>query len=87
MEIIEFIKENCNLNKFAGCKQLTWDVVSNLEDDLNDVIEGEHKLEDVVMATEYRIDTILEIMKEDLDDFKYLADLKNGLETLLNENN
>jgi len=82
MSILDFQEKYCNLNQFAGCKQLTWDTISNLEDDLEDCYEDPKFLNCVIGATQYRIDTILEIMKEDLPDVEYLKTVSNALNEL-----
>lgn len=82
MDILEFQKKYCNLNQFAGCSQLTWDTISNLEDDLDDCIDDPKRLECVIGATQYRISTIIEIMKEELPDVEYLKTVSNALNEL-----
>ena len=78
----EFIEKYCSPVKLGACKQVTWDLCSEIEDTFsNEDIDTKT----AIGSAHYGVDTLLEVVREDLLDYNYLkrmeADLKSMEET------
>lgn len=75
----EFTKKYCGVQNLAKCKQVTWDLCSDIEDTFSD---GNLTDEIALGAAHYSIEILLEVMRADLPDFGYLSDMKADIERM-----
>ena len=75
----EFIEKYCGPTKLGKCKQVTWDLCSNIEDTFNN---EDIKTETAIGSAHYGVDTLLEVVREDLPDYEYLKNMEADLESM-----
>lgn len=76
----EFIKKYCNPSNMSDCKQITWDLCSDIEETFNgDIVD----LQTAIGAAHYDIDVLLEVMRKELPDYAYLQEVSRTLDTVV----
>ena len=78
----EFIKKYCNAPVSASdCAQITWDLLEEIEDELND------DSTENVDACLYTVETLLEVMNPEIPDYKFWGgEVYEDLKKLKNDN-
>ena len=76
----EFLKKYAYAPDCAGdCHQITWDLIEEMEETFDN---EDITLEVAVGATHYDVSVLLEVMREDIPDHKFLMQMKEDLESV-----
>lgn len=76
----EFLKKYAYAPSSAGdCHQITWDLIEEMEETFDD---EDITLETAVGSTCYDISVLLEVMREDIPDYKFLQQMMEDLESV-----
>ena len=76
----EFLKKYAYAPECAGvCHQITWDLIEEMEETFDN---EDITLEVAVGATHYDISVLLEVMKQDVVDYKFLQRMAEDLDSI-----
>ena len=78
----EFIKKYCSPVKFEACKQVVWDLCSDIEDTFENT---DIDIMTALGSVHYSINILLEVVREDLPDYEYLKNMIADIELMQEE--
>lgn len=78
----EFIKKYCSPVKLGECKQVVWDLCSDIEDTFRNT---DIDIMTALGSVHYSISTLLEVVREDMVDYEYLKSMIADIESMQKE--
>lgn len=76
----EFLKKYAYASDCASdCHQITWNLIEEMKETFNN---EQIELDTAIGATHYEIDCVLEVIREDVVDYKFLKQMKEDLESI-----
>lgn len=78
----EFIKKYCSPTKLGACKQVVWDLCSDIEDTFGNT---DIDIMTALGSVHYSISTLLEVVREDMVDYEYLKSMIADIESMQKE--